>query len=176
VERLDRQLAYLLGRHKAALATLQRLADVECLVSDLESDAERAAERELTWARGAAGLRAASLGLGELAPCTPRQLTEDEVDASQLVPVRKVRGPVPLSPHLGRLTGAERDAWRLLTSARKDRSWNTLIDLAAYWADGSRSLLEIVDLVELETGRRDVELLVAYFRLLEKLGFVRLEA
>jgi hypothetical protein len=176
LERLDRRLAYLLGRHRAALATLQRLADVECLVTDLEADAERAAERELAWVRRVAGLRTASLELGDLAPLQPRQLTLLEGEASGLVPVRRLRGPVPLSPHLGRLTGAEQDAWRQLTKARKDRSWNTLIHLAAYWADGSRSVLEIADVVELETGKRDVELLVAYFRLLDKLGFVSLEA
>jgi hypothetical protein len=34
-------------------------------------------------------------------------------------------------------------------------------------------VLEIADLVEMESGKRDVELLLAYFRLLEKLGFVR---
>jgi aminopeptidase YwaD len=171
---LDRRLAYLLGRHKAALGTLQRLADVECLLTDLEADAERAAERELAWVRRAAGLRAAALDLGDLAALPPRQLTLLEGEASGLVPVRKMRGPIPLSPHLGRLTGAERDAWRELNKARKDRSWNTLIDLAAYWADGSRSVLEIADVVELETGKRDVELLLAYFRLLEMLGFVSL--
>ena len=91
-----------------------------------------------------------------------------------MVPLRRLRGPVPLSPHLRRLTGAERDAWRELTKARKDGSWRALTDLAAYWADGSRSVLEIADFIELETGKRDVELLVAYFRLLERLGFVGL--
>jgi hypothetical protein len=33
-------------------------------------------------------------------------------------------------------------------------------------------VLEIAGLVELEIGVRDVELLLAYFRLLKKLGFV----
>ena len=38
--------------------------------------------------------------------------------------------------------------------------------------DGSRSILDVADLVEMESGLRDVELLLTYFRLLEKLGFV----
>jgi len=44
-----------------------------------------------------------------------------------------------------------------------------------YWADGKRSLLEIADLIELETGQRDVELLVEYFQTLAKLNLVELE-
>jgi hypothetical protein len=47
-----------------------------------------------------------------------------------------------------------------------------LSTLALYWADGARSVLEIADLVELESGRRDVELILTYFQLLEALGFV----
>ena len=52
---------------------------------------------------------------------------------------------------------------------------HTLTALALYWADGARSLLEIADLVELESGKRDMELLLTYFRLLEKLGFINFE-
>ena len=59
-----------------------------------------------------------------------------------------------------------------LLQARQGWGHHTLTALALYWVDGTRSLLDIADLVELETGGRDVELLLAYFRLLEKLGFV----
>jgi len=47
-----------------------------------------------------------------------------------------------------------------------------LTTLALFWADGVRPVLEIADLVELESGQRDVALLLVYFRLLEQLGFV----
>jgi len=33
-------------------------------------------------------------------------------------------------------------------------------------------VLEIADLIELEAGKRDVELLLAYLRLVEQLGFI----
>ena len=49
---------------------------------------------------------------------------------------------------------------------------STLTTLALYWADGSRTVLGIADLVEMESGTRDVELILAYFRILEKLGLV----
>jgi hypothetical protein len=56
--------------------------------------------------------------------------------------------------------------------SRKGSACYTLTTLALYWADGARPVLEIIDLVELESGRRDVELILTYFQLLEKLGFV----
>jgi len=51
----------------------------------------------------------------------------------------------------------------------------TLPILAQYWADGERTVLEIADLVEMETRQRDVELLVEHFRLLAKMGLVKLD-
>ncbi len=50
----------------------------------------------------------------------------------------------------------------------------TLPTLAVYWTDGKRTLLEIADLIELETGQRDVELLVEYFQTLAKLNLIEL--
>ena len=43
-----------------------------------------------------------------------------------------------------------------------------------YWADGKRTLAEILDLTELETDLRDAEGLVAYFKLLARLELVEL--
>ena len=71
-----------------------------------------------------------------------------------------------------RLDPEDRAAWRQLIQDRQDWSHHTLTALALYWADGDRSLLDIAGLVELETGLWDLSLLLAYFRLLEKLGFV----
>ena len=76
---------------------------------------------------------------------------------------------------LHRLDVEARENWHRLLKDRKDAAHYTLTALALYWADGARSVLEIADLVELESGKRDVELLLAYFRLLEKLGFVGLD-
>jgi aminopeptidase YwaD len=172
---LDRRLAFLLDRHQAALHTLDRLGPVECLLADLYAEAERVAQHELSWARGAVDLHAATLGLASLpgAPGEPPAgRSEEEQAAAGLVPARLLRGPVPLRSHLVRLDDDEREAWRQLLKARKGGEHRTLTELALFWADGARSILQIADLVELETGRRDVELLLAYFRLLEKLGFV----
>jgi aminopeptidase YwaD len=169
---LDRHLAYLLDRHQAALGSLERLAPVPCLIADLCGEAQQAARHELSWAGDAINLRAAALGPTPLPDALPRALSAGGQQAAKLVPIRQVRGPIPLESHLGRLSDADREGWRTCTKARKGRAYHTLTALALYWADGNRSLLEIAGLLELETGEQDVELLLTYFGLLEKMGFV----
>ena len=171
---LDRRLAYRLDRQRAALRTLERLAPVECLIADLQAEAKQATEHELAWAKGAVDLHAAALHLDPLPLLPPRELVEEERQAARLVPVRQVRGPVSLREHLHRLDEPDREAWRRLLKTRKGGVHDTAMTLALGWADGARSVLEIADLVELEIGVRDVGLLLAYFRLLQKLGLVTL--
>jgi aminopeptidase YwaD len=169
---LDRRLAYLLSRHRDAVRSLERLGRVECPVADLHSEAEQAANRELAWAKSFVDLRAASLGLEALPDLPPRDLTHEEQEAATLVPVRQVTGPIPLADHLRRLDEEAREHWRQLLKERKGWMHYTLTTLALFWADGTRPVLEIADLVELESGQRDVALLLAYFRLLNQLGFI----
>ncbi len=169
---LDRRLAYSLGRQKDALQTLKRIATTDCIIPELQAEAEQAVYHELAWARSAVDLRAAELGLEALPSLPPPALSEEEQEAAELFPARLVRGPVPLGQLLRRLDDDSQEQWRQLLKARKDRSFFTLSALALYWADGARSVLEIADLIELEAGKRDVELLLVYLRLLEKLGFV----
>ncbi len=168
---LDRRLAYLLDRHKAALRTLKQLAPVACPVDELQAEAGRTANHELAWAKGFVDLHATTLGLKAL-PDLSQDDSAKEQGAADLIPTRQVRGPIPLNDHLHRLTEEEREAWRQLLKERKGWMYHTLTTLALFWADGARSIREIADLVELESGQRDVELLLAYFQLLEKLGFV----
>jgi hypothetical protein len=146
---------------------------VECLVNTLQAEVRREIQHELSWARGAVDLRATRLGVGSLPELPPRDLTQEEQEAARLIPVRQARGPIPFENHLRRLDGGARERWRQLGKARQGMAHDTLTTLALYWADGARSVLEIADLVELESGQRDVELLLAYFRMLEQLGFVR---
>jgi hypothetical protein len=168
---LDRRLAYLLGRHRDAVRSLERLGRVECPIEDLHAEAERAANRELAWAKGFVDLRAASLGLEALPEPPPQDPTDKDREAATRVPVRQVRGPIPLANHLRRLDEETREHWRRLLKERQGRQHYTLTTLALFWADGVRPVQEIADLVEMESGQRDVALLLAYFRLLDQLGF-----
>ncbi|HNS52731.1 MAG TPA: DUF4910 domain-containing protein [Anaerolineae bacterium] len=186
---LDRRLAYRLDRQKAALRTLERLAPLGSLLLEMEAELERTAEREMAWAQAA--MEHAWTGFSQLGrkrkkrepgeavePPQPRSATRHATPAEQeaggLVPERKLRGPIPLQDHIWKLDAEERRVYEAFLAARKEISASSLTTLALYWADGKRTLLEIADLVEMESGTRDPELLVAYFRLLEKLGLVAL--
>jgi hypothetical protein len=171
---LDRKLAYLLDRQKAALGTLARLAPVECPVDEFQAEAKRLTGRELAWAKGGIDLHTVALGLDDLPPVPSHEPLEEEQAASELVPVRLARGPIPLGSLLPRLSEEDQEAWRKLLKKRKGGSHYTLLPLAQFWADGTRSVLEIADRVELESGLRDVELLLAFFQLAEKLELIRL--
>jgi hypothetical protein len=80
---------------------------------------------------------------------------------------------VSVRPHLVRLAPAERAA--MLEGLGAYRNLSGLVaDIALAWADGVRTLGQILDCVERETDSRQPEALLAYFRLLERLGFVEL--
>ena len=95
-----------------------------------------------------------------------------EAEAQGIVARRLFKGPVSTRPWVRKLSGEDREAlWRLGKDHPESRTLGTL---AMYWADGERSLLEVSGLVELEAGRTDLEFLVKYFRLLGKMGLVKL--
>jgi len=90
-----------------------------------------------------------------------------------MVPSRKFRGPVPSGFHLHKLTPEEREtayAW----FKEYGRLYHRLGTMANYWVNGERTVAEIADLVELETGQRNVQLLVKHYSLLAKLGLMAL--
>ena len=99
---------------------------------------------------------------------------EWEQKAATLIPRRLYRGPGSAIGSQSSLTVAERTAWFKLNRGRPGA--HTLPSLAEYWADGRRTAAEILDLVELETGRRDAELVVGWFELLHRLGLVSYES
>lgn len=92
--------------------------------------------------------------------------------AEKLVPIRRFPGPVMLRVFMSKLSKEDREKIYGFRSQYKAQL-NVLFPLAEYWADGKRSLLAIIDLVELETGIRAAELIVEYFKILEKLRLTR---
>jgi aminopeptidase YwaD len=154
------RVAFRIDRQEAALESLRRL--------DPEFDAK-------PW-------RAAARAIGEAAWARARDVLEDwrvtevgtlaEGDA-QLVPTRRYRGPVSLRPHLRRLPAEEREAAQAMLR-RHGAFCDLPADVALYWADGARTLSQILDLTELETGVRDAEGLAEYFKLLARLELIEL--
>ena len=168
---LQRQIAYQLDRHQEALASLGRLwAGVMGIATTLRSAAAGYAEWQVEVVEGVRNGRLAQL------PPDDRQLETTEADewaakAASLIPQRTYRGPGISIGSLAQLSQAERDEWQTFTSQRGSTAW-TLPPLAEYWANGRRTALEIAELIEMETGIRDIELVVRYFELLQKLGLV----
>jgi hypothetical protein len=173
--RLDRRVAYRLDRHKVALESLGRLAAIDCLVADLHDQVREASRREFAWARGIIHLQAAAQGLTSLPILPNRSLTGPEQRAAALAPRRLVRGPVPVQEYLRQLPEEERESFRQTVQAKGERIFYTLSSLALYWADGERTVGEIADAIENESGQRDVEILLAFYELLGRFNLIALE-
>jgi aminopeptidase YwaD len=167
---LRKKVAYLVEREQQALASLKRLHP-EIPTEAWQEEVAEFAKQEL--ARGEAAIKVC---LGEQdwierPEETKRERDEWEEKAATLVPRRLYRGPISLRPYLNQLSDEERERLWQMRKERK-RVFYTLPTLAEYWTDGRLSLLEIADLIELETGQRDVELLVEYFQMLSKLNLI----
>jgi len=171
LEMLERRIAYTLERHKEALTTLIRLwGGIDPLIKVLGEEAAHLVQIALTRGLHAAGDRIRALSADGLSE-PPEEPDEWERKAAAMIPHRLYRGPVALRAVMRKFSPEERAAWRKLVKSRR-AGGRTLPTLAEYWADGRRSALEIIDLVEMESGMRDAELVVTYFEFLHKLGWV----
>lgn len=109
-------------------------------------------------------------------PKPPRKrLKKLEKEAAALVPRRLHRGPISVGgythrPWVYKLSEDDRDALWKLNKEHKDARGEATISL--YWADGERSMLDISRQVEYETGKSDLEFLIGYFKILDKMGLV----
>lgn len=166
---MRKKVAYLIEREQQALASLTRLSP-EVAVEELQGEAAEFANKES--AKGEEAIRAC-VGKPDWAELSARELDEWEDKAARMVPRRLYRGPISLRHYLNQLSEEERERWWRLGKERK-KGFLTLPTLAEYWANGKLSLLEIADLIELETGQRDVELLVEYFQMLGKLNLAEM--
>lgn len=96
-----------------------------------------------------------------------------EREAAKLVPVRLYTGPVQTRGAMKRVSRAERE-WFYQFMNKDPQRMGLRFDLALYWSDGKRNLLEIADLVEAEVRGRDVEGMVTWFRFLKRLKLIGL--
>ena len=167
---LRKKVAYLIEREQQALASLKRLSP-EIGVEGWQGEVTEFANREL--AKGEEAVRVCAGERAELPEASKPELDEWEEKAARMIPRRLYRGPIPLRHYLNQLNEEERERWWQMRQKHK-KGFRILPTLAVYWADGKRSLLEIADLIELETGQRDAELLVEYFQMLGKMNLVEL--
>jgi aminopeptidase YwaD len=170
LNRLKKRLLYLADRQQAILAWLERLGGVSisAVLRSLQSEAATIAWNEITTQSESIGGSAARAGLRAIPGVAERPRDEWDEAAQALILQPRWRGPVEVDGFLSHLSPERRDAW-YATTRRHAATPHALLEMALYWADGKRTLLEIADLVELETVKRDVELLVLYVRLLQEL-------
>jgi len=172
---MERKVQFAADRQREAIDSLLRLAPQEKqLIADLCQEVDRAASQELDLGRQALLGQARHLGLEEIPRPPAREPDEWEQQAQAMVPSRLFRGPVSPHLHTHRLTAQEREKARAWQKEHL-RLYYALSTVANYWVDGKRTVADITDLVELETDKRNVELLVKHFRLLDRLGLMALQ-
>ncbi|HIE05833.1 MAG TPA: DUF4910 domain-containing protein [bacterium (Candidatus Stahlbacteria)] len=96
---------------------------------------------------------------------------EWERRAKKLIPKRIYKGPPSVRSYFHKLSDTDKEKFHKITS--EGLVWDLGVK-AIFWSDGKRTLKEIADLVELESGRRNMKFLVGYFEILEKMGLIRI--
>ena len=162
-QRAEKNLAFRADRTIAALRSLGRLARNLDGVIEENTQAVRAAHEE-EWRRLARDLGPEPM-VSDAAP------DEWTLRAEQLVLRRRFRGPISDGDLSGRLSPDDRALMRELRKAHPHTA-RVLPVYMIYWIDGRRSLREIADLVECETGLRDVELMVQMAGVLQRAGLL----
>ena len=169
---MEKRAAFACERQKEAIHTLLRLApQAERLVSDLCLKADAAVHDEAERVRAVLLRQAQGLGLKAIPSLPSKDPDEWEQQAARIVPRRVFRGPPPTGQHMHKLTWQEKQELRAWVKPRENL-YRGLATIADYWANGKRTVAEIADLVEVETGKRDMELLVRHFQLLARLGLM----
>lgn len=172
--RLIKRAEFAGDRQRVALGTLLRLAPQEtALVADLHAEVDRSVDEELVRARAAVQRQAQRLGLPGVSSASQKQPESWDREAATLVPRRLFPGPVSPGAYIHRLSPEEREeahSWQ----KKHHAVYRGVATVANYWVDGKRTVAEIADLVELETGKGDVQLLVRHFKLLARLELMSL--
>jgi aminopeptidase-like protein len=160
---LNRQFNYQLDRFYAGLGSLSRLwANAEVITEEIEEEAAQLADQA----------RARLRMMGGIQTAVSAEADKWEQKAANLIPTRLYRGPGLAIGATAALTAAEKEELYQFRKGRKGAY--TAQTLAEYWADGQRTILDIIDRIEMEIGIRDAELVVREFELLKGLGLVTL--
>jgi len=171
-EKLERKIAFWADRESEGIASLSRLAHgQEQTLSDLRAQVVSAAHAAGERAQEVLAEQAQHLGLQKVPSLAAAEPDEWEQRARTMVPARVYRGPVTPGFEMHRLGPDEREETYRWLQEHKE-AYRALGVLANYWVDGTRTVAEIADLVEMEADQRHVEFLVRHFRLLDRLGLM----
>jgi len=157
---LERKVSFYLTRREAAITSLRRFGPVPRRVGRIKDIArqliaELKKELRLKRKRGY------------------RLRDEWDRKAHRMIPERIYKGPLSIRSHFHRLSEDDKERYHRIT--KPDLVWNLGVK-AIFWCDGKRTLREISDLVEQETGQRNTKFLVEYFELLAKMKLIRIRS
>jgi aminopeptidase YwaD len=170
-------------RMVVALGTLVRLDPrVQPEIAEMSVRIHETSVRELRWVEAQAAFAPSATPAPDGLPQdggAPGPTASAEPDwraeANRLTPRRLFRGPIAsnttLQARFGELQAAQ---WAMVEKAGAE--YHDVTALAEYWADGSRSIAAITDLVSLETGHPVSDLPLRYFKLMAQAGLVELQA
>jgi hypothetical protein len=167
---VERRIAFLAERKHADVDSLLRMA----ADSAMFCEARTAAHSLIASTEGfllAKALRDLALvgglsGAEDLPSAWQPEETQDDDRARSIVPKRVYRGPYRAST---RETPPEFEE-KVKAFRAKHVQDNVAARHLEYWSDGKRTLSEIADLIEGETGFRDMGMLVDFFDLQVALG------
>ncbi|HBR10099.1 TPA: hypothetical protein DD712_02440 [Candidatus Acetothermia bacterium] len=158
---------------KKTVASVARLGGDDQRISAMISDCQTKLEEKSALLQTALLAKGRELA-GEDTGASAITRSPSEIEAAQLIPIRKWTGPLNGIGFITAKLGWKRVAWlrKLMT---KDLSLRTITDHAAMWVDGKRNLLEIARRVTLSTGISvEVETLIRYFRHLAEVEVIEL--
>ena len=170
---LRKAVAHRIDCDEMALQSLLRLwPGARRLIAELRQSLDQAAAQALIRAEAVCLSRATALG-GQLVPTPDQQDASWRSRARLVVPERRYRGPLAFRSLLDGESTADRDLlWKM--QRENGRAWWTARALAEYWADGNRTVAQIADRVEQETGASYGPQILTYFELLAAKGAVTL--
>jgi len=179
LKEVEERVSYVLNREIGALWSIDKIVPkkekkmFKAYLRSLETDVKRLAKRELERTRQAVQMHCKAKGYGELPVFKKPRMKKNEKMAAAIVPKRIYKGPISMDLALEKMTEEERVAYRKMM-LKKKKFWSTL-DLAVYWTDGVRSLLEISRLVKQEAGKVDLKFLIDYFKIISQYGLIKVE-
>ncbi len=164
---LDAGIAFRHERMGAALASLERLAQIDntlyVLLGELNDLTERFRARIHRQIHSHHMVDAGN--------------EEDawERHAQKIIPRRRYRGPIMEMGLPNRVLSLDEEDVRIWLALTEQPYWRLLRALAEYWTDGRRSLAEIAKLVALETGFEVGPAIEQHFSLLARVGLIEFQ-
>jgi len=97
---------------------------------------------------------------------------KEEPKEAQKIPKKLYRGPLSSRPWIAKLGKKDREAYRAMNKKHGIEHGGPST-LALYWTDGTKTISETSQLVELESGSTNLEYLIEYYGFLEKMRLIK---